>query len=136
MNKIPLPEGYKDLHEYLTHAPTIVKLMIIENELALDSKAYTYGQINKLLSANYVPGDFNYVPFIQSDEDLAKAFANAHRALSSSKAPWYSYPCAECHDPIVLTRIQSKLYRPTYCPKCLAKLLHGKDDAIVHGKAS
>lgn len=131
----------------LAHMSTIDKLLTIEEVLLTDPKAFTYGQINKLLNANYVPGDFNYVPFIQSDEDLAKAFANAHRALKSSKAPWYSYPCAECHDPIVLTRIQSKLYRPTYCPKCLAKLLpkrkelpgkefHGKDDAIVHGKAS
>ena len=124
MNKIPLPEGYKDLHEYLTHAPTIIKLMIIENEMALDSKAYTYGQINKLLSANYVPGDFNYVPFIQSDEDLAKAFANAHRAQSNPTAPYYTYPCAQCQNPIVLSHRQQETYDrclhyyPKFCSDC------------------
>lgn len=120
----------------LAHMSTIDKLLTIEEVLLTDPKAFTYGQINKLLNANYVPGDFNYVPFIQSDEDLQKAFYNAHRAKKSSKAPYYTYPCAQCHDPIVLNKVQSQIYRPTFCPQCLSKILHRKDDAIVHSKAS
>lgn len=128
MNVISIPEGCSDLHEYLTHAPTITKLLIIENEMALDSKAYTYGQINKLLSLNYQPGDFNYVPFIQSDADLQQAFSNAHRAQSNSSAPYYTYPCAQCHNPIVLNHRQQETYSrclhyyPKFCPECCSSI--------------
>lgn len=134
LNQVPVPSSPIDPYSYLLHQSMINKLLIIENEFILSDKynqnpPYTYDEIMKILQANYVPGDFNCIPFIHDNSTLQEAFRNAHRAQSNPNAPYYSCMCNECkRTNLVFTKRDMDLYSkmhyiPQYCPKCLSSIL-------------
>lgn len=131
----PVNQSPKQMADFLLHTDSINKLLIIDNVFILadrnnDDPPYTWDEVNAILMANYAPGDFNQIPFINSPAAFKEALRNAQKALKDPNAPYYSYTCPTCRKTNVtlskrqldlLAKLTRGKYKPTCCKECLQR---------------